>query len=97
MLVPCLSYSSNPEDGGDVFLRDVRCFQRAAQRYIPEDRTVHVSIINNLLTADASDLKFGNLSFRLVCLRLGIPSASHRHVFLTLRIACLFSHLAIPH
>jgi hypothetical protein len=69
-------------------LGDARCFQRTTQRYIPEDRTLHVFIISNLLTADASDLKFGNLSSRLGCLRFEIPSTSHRNGFLT--SDCLF-------
>jgi hypothetical protein len=29
------------EDGGDMFLRNVRCFQWTAWRYILEDRTLH--------------------------------------------------------
>jgi hypothetical protein len=31
----------DPEDGDDMFLRNVGDFQRAAQRYIPGDRTFH--------------------------------------------------------
>jgi hypothetical protein len=32
----------NPENGGDMFLRNVFDFQRTTQRYIPEDGILHL-------------------------------------------------------
>jgi hypothetical protein len=38
----------NPEDGGDMFLRNVADFHWAIWRYIPEERTLHNHHYENL-------------------------------------------------
>jgi hypothetical protein len=35
----------NPEDGGNICLRNVDDFQRTTRRYIPEDRTPEMSYL----------------------------------------------------
>jgi hypothetical protein len=44
----CRNYFFYPEDGGDMFLRNVCLTQQTARRHIPEDDTLHNHCCENL-------------------------------------------------
>jgi hypothetical protein len=53
MLISCFAYSWNPEDGGDMFLRNVGCISKTTKRYISlEDRTLHNHFLLYTLVLD---------------------------------------------
>jgi hypothetical protein len=52
----------DPEEGGDMFLRNVGYFQRTTWRYNPEDRTIHSHLSENLKSCIFACLNASNPS-----------------------------------
>jgi hypothetical protein len=45
-----LDFFFDPEDGGDIFLQNVRCLSADSMRHVPDERTLNPTLIHSFVS-----------------------------------------------